>query len=54
MKISNATIKSKPLDIVIKIQNVDGMEVVKLSDSVGKSQGRQFLNNLILFCRQVI
>jgi len=38
-KLSNKFIKSKPMNMVIKLTNIDGIPVVKLSDSDGKEIG---------------
>jgi nicotinate phosphoribosyltransferase len=40
-KASDLTAKCKPLNIVIKLRTVDGIEVVKLSDDMGKSTGER-------------
>ena len=39
VKLSNKSVKSKPMNMVIKLTKVDGIPVVKLSDSIGKEIG---------------
>jgi nicotinate phosphoribosyltransferase len=41
MKVSEPTVKSKPLNMVIKLTQIDGIPVVKLSDTPTKAIGDQ-------------